>query len=339
MEIKLILGALGAVQSFFMSLFIFLGKKRNTQNILLCLLFLFLTIRVFKSTLWLSLDVVPNIILNIGFLAHLCTGPVLLLYLKYFFSDKSWRKYDLLHFLPAIILVIFVTRINESNFWFLGGYSSLLFHQITYTIISGFMVMYYKFLMKASYSRIEWFWILLLVLGISGIQMAYFSNYILGLVPYSIAPTFYAVFIFFLSLFAVLNQSVFQRAKKYSNIKLNKEELDLYLAKIDKVMKEEKLFLNNNFTLTKLSKKVALPLYLTSHILNDGLNLSFSDYLNSFRIKEAKVLLLSEKYRNVKISEIAYECGFNSLSTFNSHFKKSVNLTPSQYRNGKLSTD
>ena len=208
-----------------------------------------------------------------------------------------------------------------------------------YTVISIFIVIYYRFSIKISFSRVEWLWILLLLLGITGIQMAYFSNYILGLIPYSIAPTFYAFFIFFLSLFAVLNQSVFERIKKYNNIKLGKEELVQYVSKIDAVMQQEKLYLDSNFTLAKLSKKVSIPLYLTSHILNEGLNLSFSDYLNSFRIDDAKKLLLSKKYEHVKISEIAYECGFNSLSTFNNHFKRSTNQTPSQYRSEHYKTD
>lgn len=333
MEIQFILGAVGTIQSLFMSLFIYLGKKRNTQNILLCLLFLFLTLRILKSTLWLNLDTVPNIVLNIGFIAHACTGPILLLYLKYFFTGKRWNHYDFLHFLPALALLFFITEINENNFWYLGGYSSLLFHQITYTLISFFIVGYHKMKSNVDRQRNEWAWIFILLLGISGIQMVYFSNYILRIVPYSIAPTFYAFFIFFLSLFAVLNQSVFERVKKYNNIKLKKGELDAYVSKIETMMTEEKLFLNNNFTLDKLSKKVAIPLYLTSHILNDGLNMTFSDYLNSFRIEEAKNLLLSKKYEHVKISEIAYECGFNSLSTFNSHFKRSMSQTPSQYRN------
>ena len=132
---------------------------------------------------------------------------------------------------------------------------------------------------------------------------------------------------------------VFERTKKYSNIKVKEEELTLYIAKINALMKEKKPFLDNDFTLAKLSKGVSMPLYLTSHVLNEGLNTNFSDYINSFRIEESKELLVSQEYKHIKISEIAFQCGFNSLSTFNSHFKRSNNSTPSQYRNSHYSSD
>lgn len=55
----------------------------------------------------------------------------------------------------------------------------------------------------------------------------------------------------------------------------------------------------------------------------------FNDYINGCKIKEAAKLL---KESEMNIIDIAFEAGFESLSTFNRSFKKGTELTPSQYR-------
>ncbi len=334
-ELISIIGGFGAIQSLFMSLFIFLGRKKSVHNTLLGLLFFFLTVRIVKSVLWLNLEQVPNLVLNIGFIAHALTGPILFLYLKYFLQEKEWRKIEYLHFLPGFGLLLFIFQITEGNFWYIGGYSSLLFHQLAYTLAALALVIYFYFFKKNKPtlpSKLKGIWITILLLGIGSIQLAYFSNYILGLVSYSIAPTIYAFFIFGISLYAVLNQGIFDSVKKYKNINLSAREIDLYLRKIKDLMDSEKPFLSNSFTLKSLAQKISLPLYLTSHLINDGLKMSFSDFTNSYRIEEIKKRLKSREYEHIKIAEIAYDCGFNSISSFNIAFKKFTGITPSAYK-------
>ncbi len=57
--------------------------------------------------------------------------------------------------------------------------------------------------------------------------------------------------------------------------------------------------------------------------------LNFTDYLSRVRIEKAKNLLLNP---NLRISEIAYEVGFQSLTHFNRVFRKLVGQSPTQYR-------
>jgi len=66
--------------------------------------------------------------------------------------------------------------------------------------------------------------------------------------------------------------------------------------------------------------------------MNDELGLSFYDCINQYRIEEAKNLLNDPDRSSYKISSLAYDAGFNSISTFNEVFKKSTGLTPSQFR-------
>ena len=57
--------------------------------------------------------------------------------------------------------------------------------------------------------------------------------------------------------------------------------------------------------------------------------INFTDYLSRVRIEKAKNLLLNP---NLRVSEIAYEVGFQSLTHFNRVFKRVAGLAPSGYR-------
>jgi AraC-like DNA-binding protein len=57
--------------------------------------------------------------------------------------------------------------------------------------------------------------------------------------------------------------------------------------------------------------------------------INFTDYLSRVRIEKAKNLLLNP---NLRVSEIAYEVGFQSLTHFNRVFKRVVGQSPTEYR-------
>jgi AraC-like DNA-binding protein len=60
--------------------------------------------------------------------------------------------------------------------------------------------------------------------------------------------------------------------------------------------------------------------------------------INKDRIDEAKRNLFNPDKQHLTIIDIAYEVGFNSKSAFNTAFKKSTNMTPSQYKLTRLDT-
>ena len=69
-----------------------------------------------------------------------------------------------------------------------------------------------------------------------------------------------------------------------------------------------------------------------SRIINEQSKLSFTHYVNRFRIEEA-IRLLSDPNNETPLKAISTELGFNSISTFYNLFQSSVGMTPSQYRN------
>ena len=335
-DIELLVGSFGAIQSIFMSAYLFVGKKRSIPNILLGFFFLLITFRIVKSLLWVYLDFVPDWFINLGFLAHSASGPTLLLYLLHLLYPKLWNKWNYLHFIPAIFLLLFLFQLNETNFWYHGGYVGLLYHQMFYTLSAIGLLAYGLIKLKSQFVLRERIWLCLLMLGASSIQFAYFSNFILGITPYLAGPLIYAIFIYIITFYGITNHKIFDQEKqqsKYGNINITEEEFRFYKDQIETFMKVDQPFLNPDFTLQNLSKQISLPTYLTSHIINKGYNTNFSDYINSYRIALAKSKLNSLSYKNIKIAETAYDCGFNSLSSFNSSFKKLTGVTPSKFRN------
>lgn len=341
-EIELLLGSIGAVQSLFMAAYLFVQKKRNNTHLLLGLFFFLITLRVIKSLLWVYFDTVPNWFLNLGFTAHAASGPALFLYFHYYLSQKRWKMWNYLHFIPALLLLVFLLRLNEDNFWYVGGYTGLLFQQLVYTVLSLGIVIraaYQTGKSRPNYPKAHWIWLFMLVLGATSIQLAYFTNYILGITPYMAGPVIYALFIYAIAFFGITHNTVLQAPisqRKYQNINLDEHDFELAKKRIINLMANEKPYLQETFNIGQLSKSIAFPSYLTSHVINKGFQTNFSDFINSYRIKEAEKKLRSSTYHCIKISEIAYECGFNSLTSFNLAFKKQTGTTPSKFRKAHM---
>lgn len=335
-NVELVLVCFGAIQSIYLALFSFFERKRNVKNHLLGLFFFSITIRIIKSILWVYLSETPDWFINFGFAAHLAFGPLLHLYTYYFIRSKKWSHFNLLHFIPVFLVVANSFSISTTSFWNIGGYSVLLYHQIIYTGITIYLFIMGVFKRRElNFKSTEWLWLSLLVIGTTFLQLSYFSNYILGIVPYLMGPMVYGVYIFFLSFFLIRNQQIlntFNKKKKYENINFSEEILESRANDLNLLMTEEKPFLDSNFSLKDLSQTLGLPVYLTSHLINKYLGKNFSEYINEYRVKEAIKLFEKREYEQIKISHVAFECGFNSLSSFNKAFKKCAGKTPSTYR-------
>jgi len=123
------------------------------------------------------------------------------------------------------------------------------------------------------------------------------------------------------------------RANQTRAALLSAEKMQLIASKLEYAMKEDKLFLQDNLSLNKLSESISETENHISETLSQFLHTKFFQFVNSFRIEEAKKALQeSDKL----ITSIAFDVGFNSKSTFNTAFKKIVGDSPSAYRNSLL---
>ena len=102
-------------------------------------------------------------------------------------------------------------------------------------------------------------------------------------------------------------------------------------SKLDEVMFNQKPFLDSKLTIYQLAKILDTNDKYLSMYINVKLNSNFSSYINSLRIEEAKKMLNSKESRNYTLETIGNMAGFHSKSSFNSSFKKSTGMTPSEY--------
>lgn len=117
--------------------------------------------------------------------------------------------------------------------------------------------------------------------------------------------------------------------KKYRNSGLDDDRLSRIAKKIETVMQADRLYQNPDLSLWDLAEKVGANKHYVSQALNEKLEHSFFDYVNGWRLEDAKAQLSSSR---ASILTITYDVGFNSRSVFYRAFKQDVGLTPSQYR-------
>ena len=70
---------------------------------------------------------------------------------------------------------------------------------------------------------------------------------------------------------------------------------------------------------------------ILSQVINETIGQTFFDFINRYRIEEAKRLLTNPADKKITVLEVLYEVGFNSKSSFNKNFKKVTGQSPSEY--------
>lgn len=128
---------------------------------------------------------------------------------------------------------------------------------------------------------------------------------------------------------------VHRPGRRYHNSGLNEEEAKRIATSLQKLITDEKPFLDPEITIDQLSQRVSCSRHHLSQVLNESHRQSFYDFINQLRVSEAKTLLSKPELRPAKIASLAFDSGFNSISTFNEVFKKLAGVTPSQYRGKK----
>jgi AraC-like DNA-binding protein len=121
-------------------------------------------------------------------------------------------------------------------------------------------------------------------------------------------------------------------AEKYKQSNLSRQESEEYRTKLMELMEKEKPFLQENLTIKELSEQLSISPRHLSQVLNERLGQNFYDFINRYRVEEAKKRLIEYGDQKKSILSIGYDVGFNSKSTFNTVFKKYTKMTPTQYR-------
>jgi AraC-like DNA-binding protein len=294
-------------------------------------------------------------------------GPIMYFYLKAQVNlDWRFEAKDYWHFAPWTIgftvnLLIFllgpewVMAWQESSFYYYLGFPALLARWLSY----GYYF-YHSLRLYDSYRK----WIDQSFSDIESISLSWFRNFIylmlfwisfrelMKVLDYFLDLSFYQDWWWNLALVAV---SVYvglsgMTQKEASNLAYTTKESEnsepslgrseKYLAELeevdcllDKVMEEERLFLQSQLNLKDLAKQLRRPSALLSAAINLKKECNFNDYINSLRIKEFLSLAQKDGSESYTLLSLAFDCGFNSKATFNRAFKKEKGLSPREYLN------
>ncbi|MCX7954915.1 MAG: helix-turn-helix domain-containing protein [Bacteroidales bacterium] len=118
------------------------------------------------------------------------------------------------------------------------------------------------------------------------------------------------------------------KQKKY---KLTEVEIEENYKKILEYLEKEKPYLDPTINLTKFSSALNACSHNISLTINTKFNMNFFDFINYYRIEEAKKILNMYDVGKYSLENIYQECGFNSKSAFYRAFKKFTGITPTDY--------
>ncbi|PJZ78504.1 AraC family transcriptional regulator [Leptospira neocaledonica] len=125
----------------------------------------------------------------------------------------------------------------------------------------------------------------------------------------------------------------FEKAAKeagYNETRLQGLDVDAVIQKMEELMRDRKLYLDEELTLPILSDELKIKTHQLSEILNDKMRIGFREYIAGFRLEEASKILREETQRS--ILSIIYAAGFKSKSAFHKLFQEKYGCSPGEYR-------
>lgn len=351
---------------FFAAVLLGIRKEKRPSNRILA--FFVLSYALFILPFFLTrtgaLYVFPHLI-GVSTPFYFTLGPLFYLYvLSLTTPGFILRKTHLLHFIPFGLSVLswipfyvhsagtkmdmltndMIRSPAQTNFI----RAARLIHLLVYLVLISGLIKRHKRDIKETFSaidRIKLGWIGFLVLLLASDVVGYFILTVIG----AAHPELYAarkivfglwkvVVVFLIGYKGLTQPEIYssqdskEDAERYRSSKLTQVQADDYLKRITEYMESEKPYLENELTLSKLASQVDIGPRHLSQVINGRLNRNFFDFVNRYRIEEAKKLLVNLDKSQNSILDVAFDSGFNSKSSFNMIFKKYTTMTPSQFR-------
>ncbi len=349
-----------AFQAFIFAFLFFIKKKGDRiANILLGLYVLLFSYNIIFNVLHWSELLYSRQFVHLSItnrIPWVLYGPIVYLYINRIIHKNGFRSIDILHFIPFLYILI-----NYSPYYFLSADQKIdlfsngnFWHHVylknpyTITIIIGLMFFYCGLLFFSfkqnikSYNNSRWLtWLSFSFFGYvvsfsSYFVLVYFnvltegSDYFIGF-----SMTF---FIGLLSYFGFLQPHVFDGLsmnkvipfKKYRKTGLSTEHSLEIRSRLIDFMEENKPYLNHELRLDYLAKTFNLSRHHMSQVINEHFDLSFFDFINQYRVEEAKKMMIEDN--RLSMTKILYSSGFNNRVSFYKAFKKFTQKTPSEYK-------
>lgn len=125
-----------------------------------------------------------------------------------------------------------------------------------------------------------------------------------------------------------------KRYEKYAEF--SEKELHDLDQRLATLMEQKYFYKTPDLSLDLLASEMDSSRHLLSFYLNEYINKSFFEYINYYRVEDAKQMLLDEAFAHLSVEGIAAEVGFKSKSAFYTAFKKLTNQTPAVFKKNAL---
>lgn len=293
-----------------------------------------------------------------------CIGP--LFYLQ---SKRTLRKSDILHFLPFIVMVIWLLpiyikspeeklhiieiflsrtdkpRIEPMQYLYILhiGLYTLFGYLNTRNRLSAFSEYATNADKKYQFQKIQNLYFLIALLCFVSFIICFISDFI-GLYNNGIdrfTMALLVILILFLQFYFTVKGYDEQLENEYGANKRgksaksqdnpNERRYVKLMERLTDVMQTEKLYRNPDLKINDVAKYLNVSMHELSACINLHNGNNFFDYINKLRIEELKTTLLDEKNSHLTLFAIARESGFKSNSSFYRVFKKYMDQTPKQY--------
>lgn len=123
---------------------------------------------------------------------------------------------------------------------------------------------------------------------------------------------------------------------KERSIAIVDEDKSSILNALKNLMESKKLYLDSKIKIEDLAEKLNVNKRVISIIINDEMSTNFYGYINDYRIRDSKNIIIDPEMNYLSMEGIAEKVGFSSKSSFYASFKKVTGKTPSQYKKDTL---
>lgn len=302
-------------------------------------------------------------------LSRFLTAPSLYLSVLFFTTPaRTFHRKDLWHFVPFLLFFLFrlpyvlpgsptrnpVIENETLRFIVLSVVRfALPLQSVLYLVVSYMALQKHQRSIRkiaSSTETIDLGWLKYFLAGLFVVLLLWL-NLVLFTVEslYQFTPVLYLGSTYFLAYFSLhqkeiyafttseLTQVIEIIAEPETTFPLEKQkrladnQIEPLKGKLIHLMQQEKLYLDNELNLLQLAQHMEITSHELSYLLNEGFGENFFQFVNTYRVEEAKRLLASGKTQQLNMLGIAYQAGFNSKTTFNTTFKKLTGQSPSSY--------
>lgn len=354
-----------ALHGFVLSVLFFRKKEGSrSSNILLSIfLALFSVTLVDYVAYWTGYQMVYPHFTRISNSFTFLFGPILYLYVISILKPRQlFHNKQLIHFIPFMGLLItdlpFLILPATAKIELLQSFqasaevspgamiipSLKILHLSFYAVLILIMVRYDGFRERINTSQIPNYskhWLNVISYCFIGFTLSYASYYLLiNTIDFKIEYDYMisfamTVFIFIVGYLGYMKPDALamQESKpKYDNSNLTEAEAEQYVQKLLQAMESDEIYKEGSIRLKDLAEQLEIPSHHLSQVINDKLGQNFFEFINSYRVKEARKLLKDPENKNLTILHVAFESGFNNKTSFNRAFKEEIGITPSKFR-------